>query len=253
MEPAGLFFPGQFDWGWWGFLGLVVLSAVTALVRARPRDRIERTLPPSDLTVAVRVGDVLEQEGNVIVGTNDAYDTALEDDIINAATVQGQLLQKVFSGDRNQLDRVIDEPVGQGELVPTKPFGKKRRYEIGTVAVVPYGKARYFLPVFTKMSEEAPPHVRSELEWLEVALIRTWNSVNRYGQREPVHMPVIGSHMARLGLTRTLLIQVAVLSFIASSIKQSTSSQLTVWVHPNDAALVDLAALDDWLRELCAA
>jgi hypothetical protein len=43
-----------------------------------------------------------------------------------------------------------------------------------------------------------------------------------------------------------------VLSFVAVSTKEAGSAKLTIWVAEQDAHLVDLAALDDWLRALCA-
>ena len=84
LEPAGLFFPDAFDWGWPGYLALLAASAALAIFYARPRDEIARALPPTDVKVTIRVGDILEQNGNVIVGSNDAFDTQLEDQVISA-------------------------------------------------------------------------------------------------------------------------------------------------------------------------
>jgi len=44
-----------------------------------------------------------------------------------------------------------------------------------------------------------------------------------------------------------------ILSFVAVTKKESGSSSLTIWVAKDDAAVVDLAALDGWLKALCAA
>jgi Domain of unknown function (DUF6430) len=102
------------------------------------------------------------------------------------------------------------------------------------------------------MSATRPAHVRASIEDLEIALARTWQAINAAGQREPVHAPIIGSHLARLGVSRTLLIQLIVLSFIAAT-RAGGPSTLTVWISPRDRDVVDLIVLDDWLRGLCAA
>lgn len=253
LEPAGLFLPGDLDWGWPGYFALLATSLGAGLWRARPRDAIERALPPSDLRVSVRVGDLLDQRGSILIGVPDTFDTQLEDDVISARSVQGQLLQRVFHGDRAELDRLIHRAIGPGELDASKSYGKDRRHPIGTVAVVRRGDARYFLAAFTQMSSTPPAHVSSSVEWLQTALARSWEVIRIAGQREPVHAPVIGSHLARLGISRTLLIQIMVLSFIAASGKQSPSSSLTIWVSPQDAEIVDLVVLDAWLAGLCAA
>lgn len=251
LEPLGLFFPGQLEWRWKGYAALIGLSVCWAVYRARPRTVIVRRLPPTDLQVAIRVGDVLAQTGNVIVGANDTFDTQFDEGVISRQSLQGQLLERIFNGDRTELDRQIEETLAgvPAAVDDTKRFGKARRYEIGTVARVSHGDTRYFLTAFARMSSDSPPRVRSTVEWLQVSLARLWNVVDAAGQREPVHAPVIGSHLARLGVSRTLLIQMIVLSFIAA---ESRSASLTVWVSEKDAEVVDMAELDEWLRGLCA-
>lgn len=254
LEPAGLFFPDAFDWGWPGYLALLAASAALAIFYARPRDEIARALPPTDVKVTIRVGDILEQNGNVIVGSNDAFDTQLEDEVISANSLQGQLLLKVFEGDRAELDSQIEGSLAtiEGLLDSTKTFGKRYRYPIGTVALVRRGRARYFLPAFAQMSAGMPANVRASIEDLEIALARTWQTINAAGQHEPVHAPIVGSRLARLGVSRTLLAQMIILSFIAAT-RSGGPTSLTLWISPHDRDDVDVLVLDDWLRGLCTA
>jgi hypothetical protein len=207
------------------------------------------------LVIAVRVGDVLAQEGNVVIGSNDTFDTSLSEDIISAKSVQGQLLQRIFDGDLHELDEQIGTSLVEDSPTQdsSKAFGKKDRYPIGTVAVTKRGNTKYFLPAIASMSSSTPPHTQATVEGVQMALTKAWEAVGRAGQREPVHAPIVGSHRARLGLSRTWLIQMMVLSFVAVTKKESGSSSLTIWVAEADAATVDFVALDDWLKDLCAA
>ena len=254
LQPLGLFFPNELSWGWKGYIGLLAVSAVWALYMARPRRLVKHTLPPSDISIAIRVGDVLTQEGNIVIGCNDVFDTQFDDDIISRASVQGQLLLQVFNGNRAELDRQIAQSLSgvTGEHDPTKDFGKTTRYDIGTVAIVRQGRSRFFLTAFTTMSSTLPANVSSTIEGLQVSLARTWKAIAAAGQREPVHMPIVGSNLARLGLSRTLLAQMILLSFIAAETRGRVASNLTLYVSPDDWEIVDMAVLDDWLRGLCA-
>lgn len=255
FEPLGLFLPKRFELGWKGYGLLLAVGVIWGILRARPRREIVRKLPPTALNVAIKVGDLFDQEGNVIVGANDCFDTRLDASIINPGSVQGQLLTRVFAGDRAELDaQILDSLRGRvGEEDETKTFGNRIRYPIGTVAVVTRGNTRYFLPAFTRMSSEQPANVSSEIEWLQEALARTWIVVRQAGQRDAVHMPIMGSEFGRLGVSKTLLIEMTVLSFIAASQRDAIASSLTVYIHPRDEDIVDMAVLDEWLKGLCAA
>lgn len=241
--------------GWGLLVALVVLSVIGALWRSRPRDRIEFRLPPSDVVIAIAIGDVLDQVGNVVIGSNDTFDTTLDEEIIHAQSVQGQLLQRVFNGNTKDLDEQIESSLvdRSPDPDPTKTFGKTDRYPIGTVAIVRKGGTRYFLPAVARMSTSTPPQTQATVEGVQMALTKAWEEVGRAGQREPVHAPIVGSNLARLGLSRTWLVQMMILSFVAVTKKDSGASSLTIWVAERDATVVDLAALDEWLGALCAA
>jgi hypothetical protein len=255
LEPTSLIFPNLFDRSWVLLFAMILISLLAALWRSRPRDRLEFKLPPSDLTIAIEVGDVLAQDGNVVLGSNDTFDTSLSDEIISPKSVQGQLLQRTFGGDVRDLDEQIASSLAEETPCEDsdKTFGKTARYPIGTVAIATRGNARYFLPAIATMSSATPPHTTASVEGVQQALTRAWEAVGRAGQRDEVHAPIIGSHLARVGLSHTWLVQMMVLSFVAVTKRDSGSASLTIWVAEGDAATVDLAALDDWLRALCAA
>jgi len=256
IEPAGLFFPEKFNWGWKGYAALLLLSLVVGLIRARPRRAISRKLPPSGVEIGVAAGDVFTRKGNVVVGTNDTFDTDTRSPqrIIASRSVQGQLLERIFRNDTEELDRQIDGSLAglPYEACPAKTFGKQRRYAIGAVATVEHEDTRFFLPAFTTMSDSLPAHVESSLESLNLALTSVWEAIRKGGHREPVFVPVIGADLARLNLSKTLLIQIIVLSFVSSAVQRGVAPSLTVCVRDADIAEIDMAALDDWLRRLCA-
>jgi hypothetical protein len=254
LEPVALIFPRLIDRNWGLFIAVVVISVLACLWRARPRNRLSFDLPPTGISINIEVGDVLDQSGNVVIGSNDVFDTTLEEEIINEASVQGQLLKRIWGGDVEDLDRQISQSLKgvDAALDPEKVFGKRYRYGLGTVPVVKSQNTRYFLPAIATMSALRPPHTSATIAGVQAALTEAWQTVGQAGQREPVHAPIIGSHLARLNLSHTWLVQMMVLSFVAVATKEGGSVALTIWVAERDSAKVDLAALDDWLHALCA-
>lgn len=255
LEPVSLVFPSLIEKNWPLFVGVVIVSIAAGFWRARPRNRLTIRLPPTDVSITIAVGDVLEQTGNVVIGSNDVFDSDLADDIISPTSVQGQLLKVVFKEDLKDLDRQIERSLSgiDYEVDTEKVFGKTKRYPIGTVAIAKQNDTRYFLPAIARMSAHHPPHTSATISGVQVALTETWRVIGQGGQRESVHAPIVGSHLARLGLSRTWLIQMMILSFVAVTKKEAGSASLTIWVAEKDASIVDFAALEDWLHALCAA
>lgn len=71
------------------------------------------------------------------------------------------------------------------------------------------------------MSARHPPHTTATIVGVQTALTDAWQAIGKGGQREPVHAPIVGSHLARLGLSRTWLVQMMVLSFVAVATKKA--------------------------------
>ena len=139
MEPAGLFFPEWFKWGWWGYGGLFLLSLLIAIALNLPRFSVSRSLPSPNTTVEIKIGDLFDEPGHLVMGANDVFDTELGE-VIKPSSVQGQFLTGVYYGDQKRLDAEIDialEPLKTDKKrEPNKKKGKFWRYPIGTTLVL---------------------------------------------------------------------------------------------------------------------
>jgi hypothetical protein len=132
-----------------------------------------------------------------------------------------------------------------------KPRGKKNRYSIGTVALVQAKGNRYFLLAYTRMRNDM--RVESDICRLSTALNECWAAIRARGQHEPVHIGIVGSSLARIGLPRALLLQFIVLSFLDAEKKESLTTQLNIHIHRNDAEHIGFVDLEAWLSSLTRA
>jgi hypothetical protein len=251
LEPLALWRPEDLRWGFKGYCILAAISVLAAIVWAWPRQSITRRLPASDTTITIRVSDLLQQQGNIVIGVTDVFDTELGD-VIAPSSVQGQFQTKVFP-ERALLDHAIDEALqgASSRFDEHKPKGKKDRYPIGTVAVVEARGNRYFLVAYTRMRNDM--RVDSDICKISSALSECWETIRARGQHESVHMPIIGSAFARIGLSRALLLQFIVLSFIDAEQKESLTSQLSIHIHEKDAEHIDFVDLEGWLSSITRA
>jgi antiphage defense system Thoeris ThsA-like protein len=249
LEPAGLFIPKLQAVGWLGYISLLGLAFLITAVFFRPPSSAEVTLPESQTLLRVQQSDLLDQAGNIVVGTNDTFDTEIGG-TISLRSVQGQFQQRVYGGDEARLDADIAVALTEvdGVAVSDKPYGKQLRYPIGQTIALEKGESRYFLVAYCGLSETKS--AETDLQSLWTALEALWESVNARGQYSDVHIPVIGSKFARTGLSHSYLIQMIVMSFVLAVRVRKPAPSLTIHVHPDDSLLVDFDQVQTCLNSL---
>jgi hypothetical protein len=251
LEPLALWRPDDLRWGIRGYGLLAAFSFIIAVVWAWPKNSITRKLPVSDTTIVIGVSDLLDQRGNIIIGCTDVFDTELGD-LISTSSIQGQFQTRVFPN-QERLDQAISAALAG--VIPKrdeqKLRGKNDRYPIGTVAVVEAKGNRYFLVAYTRMRNDL--RVESDICKLSASLNECWEAIRARGQHEPIHMGIVGSSLARIGLSRALLLQFIVLSFLDAERKESLTTQLSIHIHKKDADCIDFVDLEAWLGGLTRA
>jgi hypothetical protein len=251
LEPLALWRPEDLRWGIRGYVMLVMLSFAVAVFWAWPKNSITRKLPVSDTKIVIGAGDLLEQRGNIIIGCTDVFDTELGD-IISTSSIQGQFQTRFFP-QQERLDQAINEALAG--VTPNrdeqKLRGKKERYPIGTVATVEAQGNRYFLVAYTRMRNDM--RVESDICKLSASLNECWEAIRARGQHEPIHMAIVGSSFARIGLSRALLLQFIVLSFLDAEKKESLTGKLNIHIRENDLEHIDFVDLEEWLSGLTRA
>lgn len=207
------------------------------------------------MSVRVVVGDLFEQPDQLVVGFTTTFDTDTADDlVISADAVQGQLLHKIYDGDRERLDRDLGAalsgyPAVTQESVSDKRWGKLVRYPLGTVAVLcPLGR-RIFCVAYSEMGNDLVS--RSTVDTLWTSLGSLWSAVAEHGRLAPLAMPIVGSELARVDpLNRENLLKMILMSYVARSREGVFCKELTIVVHPKDFGEISMAQVAAYLRRL---
>ncbi|MEU9347396.1 macro domain-containing protein [Streptomyces sp. NPDC048278] len=236
-------------------LAVSALSALWASMKSMPKREFSREFSHPNFTVTVKVGDLFSVNSDLIVGFTDVFDTSVSDgDIISPKSVQAQFLSRVFSGDEGNLNSALDDAlrgrrVSFVESDAAKSRGKRKRYPIGTVAVLVRQSVRYYCVAYSRMSNNLS--AQSSVDNLWNCLNGTWASVSEYGHLNPVAIPVLGSGLAKVdNLDHESLIKMIILSFVARSREGVVSRKLTVVVHSDDIEYVDLNEVRAFLYSL---
>jgi len=237
------------------FVGVVVVfSAGWALFCSWPRP-IRQSYKQPNIEIRVVVGDLFEQEGNIVIGMSTTFDTATPH-VIESASVQGQLLTRVYNSDVQALDAALATALSSSR--PSGSFGpgdnkrgKQTIYPLGTVAAINQSPRQlYFCVAYAEMYADCTAHATVDGIWK--SLNELWRAADTFGNGDPICIGVIGGGQSRISqqFPAQDSIRLIALSFIFASRAQKVSQQLNIVVREEDVAKLDILELQAFLRSL---
>lgn len=198
--------------------------------------------------VVVMTGDLFGQDdANLVVGFCDTFDTDTDRSIvISRESAQGLLLDRMYGGDRERLDKDLRAALTRTPKVAVeprtaKPRGKLTRYPVGTVATLHHETRRVFGVAYSRMSNDLM--AQSSVPMLEASLQNLWEAVYRHGQLKPVAMPLVGSGLSRTGASYEELLTIIVSSFEASTRRHYLGPELRIVMQQSVFDLIDVRGL----------
>ena len=235
---------------------VATLQSLRERLRARHSDELlRREFTGLQTRLVVKVGDLFDQDdANIAVGFCDTFDTATEDDvIISHESVQGQLLDRIYAGDRGLLDKALRKGLQRVESCGTEPFhnkpkGKRVRYPIGSVVPLPLPGRRVFAFVHCRQGNDLV--TRSDPADLRLSLECLWADVAVHGLRKPMAIPVVGSGLARVELGYEQLMILIVDTFLTSSQADRHTPELRIMIRPADLTTIRISEVAHFVEAL---
>lgn len=215
---------------------------------SRPRLSMRERVRGKDALVEICVGDCFDMDGACIVGTNTAFRAAGLDN----TSLQAQFANR-FCGSPNHLESLLTAALEGEPCVSGAASGSgDRTYAIGTVVRLEAGGKEAYFTAIAELNEYGK--AQSSAANIELALRRLWSYLAQRGGLGPIVVPVLGSGLSRIGLTRAELIRTIVCSFVAACATKKFAERLTIVIHPRDFQTheIDLEELRFFLKYACA-
>ncbi|MEO5663431.1 MAG: macro domain-containing protein [Nocardioides sp.] len=229
---------------------LVPIAAVLyAIWRSWPYP-VEQHYATPDTKIRLVTGDLFAQDTNLVIGMADTFDVATPH-IIAQASVQGQLLEKVYRHDVTTLHADTQLALaGKTVIGKVAKEGNTDRYPLGTVATIKHQRTHYFCVAYTSLDENNK--ASSSIGVLWEALEKLWDEVRIKSNGEPVSAPVIG--LGQSGMSTVLPMQDAIrfliMSFMFASRHKRVCEELVIVIRPEDEKRVDMLEVQDFLASL---
>lgn len=230
------------EYGAWAFLAFLGLAIVGSIFLRPPTKSVSVKMPNGDGSIEVRVADIFDVSGAVMVSTNTNFEADVAGGKIAPDSLQGQFTGKYFTGNQTELINQINEGVAALEGSAPYPIGT-------TIPVTTHGKTFYFTAM-ANLNEAG--NASTTQEYIKQALDGLWNYVRESGELQELAVPVIGTGRGRLRISRKSVIGVIAESFVKAAQEGKVTDQLVIIVPPSDADRfgVNLYDVKDYLNHL---
>lgn len=226
----------------YAFVVLLVASVVGAIVVKRPVNSISMQIPNIDIIIEVRIADLFDVCGAVLISTNTIFEADVAGGKISPDSLQGQFTARYFTG--NQIELISKIASGIEALSGRSP------YEMGaTIPIVTHGKTFYFTAM-SRLNEHG--NASTTIDDVKKALDGLWQFVKDAGELQELAVPVIGTGRGRLKQSRKKVIALIAESFVKASESRKFTDRLVIVIRPEDAHNfgVNMYDIKDHLRQM---
>lgn len=224
----------------WAFLFILAISIFISIITRRPTSSISVNLPNLDSCVEVRIGNIFEAEGAVMISTNTNFESDVAGGKIAPTSLQGQFTGRYYTGNQNELIETIDKQLE----------GKKAPFPMGTtIPVTTHGKTFYFTAM-SNLNDSGNAYTTPQE--LGEALKGLWGYVKNTGELQQLAIPLVGTGRGRVILTRRKVVRLIVESFVEASKNGPITDHLVIAIRPEDASRfkVNLYDVKDHLNHI---
>lgn len=224
------------------FPELVLVASLFIIWKKIPRNEYKYKVKgvDGDVFVSLCLGDVLSDDGSIVIPTDSCFDTSMSSNMISAECIQGQFQNKHFKNNLQSLDTLIEESLkSQKDFVKIERVHpmKNKRYSLGTIAKINVPQAgnekRAYLLSVVDMSESFTPENRS-LEGYKEMLHHFWKQLSMYGHSEErLAVSVLGIGKARYSISVENAIVYIVNSYIEAVKSGIMVKNLAIYIHWN--------------------
>ena len=207
------------------FFVFLILAVLASIVARRPIKTTTVTFPNRDFSIEVRIGDIFDATGAVMISSNTVFEADVAGGKIAPASLQGQFTGRYYTG--NQAELIDDIKAVLAETNGVAP------YPLGTVVPITTHAKTFYLLAMAELNEHG--NAVSTDDGVMSALDGLWSFVRDQGELQEIAVPIIGTGRGRLQTPKRKIIEQIASSFVRASADGKISDRLVIVVREEDA------------------
>ncbi|MCJ0826258.1 DUF6430 domain-containing protein [Luteimonas sp. 50] len=224
----------------WTFLAALIISYLLLWLWSSNLNRININVEGSEVTI--KTGDIFDQPGFKAIAFNEYFDTAVDNQMISDASLNGVFINNYLDIPVAGLDSYIDRyDFSRDEILGEevgRVSGKRRRYKIGTICVY----KDFLLTAFSRFDANNRASLTMP-EYLDF-LITFWDKVNNVYAQKSVSAPIFGSGITRIKGHKNIsdedLLKIMLWTFRISEMRFKYPAKLTIVIHEDKIDKINL-------------
>lgn len=216
------------------YFSALLISLLISLFITIPKISIKKKFLASNTTICVKKGDLILEEGNIAITSSNYFD--LNKHKKSSNSIKQQLIRTDFKDNLEAINTLIEESLKKqgikGKKDDKKQSGKKIKYKVGTSVIIPVDKRKVFMVIMTKLNlKEGKKRTESNLDFLQKGLNSLWKLYDSEGNLEPLSIPVFGSGLSKISLSRLIFIQLIIMSYVSYARNRRITKQLNILIN----------------------
>ena len=226
----------------YAFVFFLLLAIIIAIFFRRPIKSILVSFPKKDFSVEVRIADLFEFSGAIMVSTNTDFEADVAGNKISPESLQGQFTARYFTGNQQELLSQIEDAL--------KNVPGSRPYRMGTTIPITTHAKTFYFTAMAELNEQG--NASTSPDNVRLALAELWKHVRDAGELQELAVPVVGTGRGRLMLSRKKMISLIAESFVDASEQDKLAEHFVIVLRPEDASKfrINLYDVKDHLEQV---
>jgi len=152
--------------------------------------------------------DLFQSKGIIVIPVNDYFDTIVDDKIISSNTIHGKFINNFFKCNEKELKQQINKSLSNSQVIETnlnRKQGNKKRYPLGTIAIVQQEDKTFFLLALTRFNNNHRAEI-TKSEYQRV-IMQLFDFTEQHSQGFKINIPLIGSGHSGVELSEQKLLE----------------------------------------------
>ena len=206
--------------------------------------RVTVKMPHIRTNINIFTGDLLSQEGCAIVPANDFFDNVVNEDLVAAKSIDGQMIERFWGGNIAGMDaEALRQLEGETyEMIERDAPAKTRRYKLGTSIVLRASEKLRIIWVALTTTDVATNKTHADLDDLALAIRAALIKARNRGNGDILNIPLMGGGLSRTGMGSAFLLNLLIGIIVDESKKQSITESINIVL--TKSALEDVNLLE---------